>query len=127
MCQPGLTTKFCTCADEADLSYPIWELWRSDEPDDSLRLHVVGEIMRPSLEHELLVDRLAQDLNRPDAFDTNLGFRDGDSMILRFDEIKAYAFQFDDGKWRERLWGAREIERVEDGPFATGVIQRIAR
>lgn len=80
MCQSGLNVKFCTWSGDEPLDYPRWELWRP-EPE-MWDLHAVGSLMPPALEAELLADRVLQDLNRADAFDTDLGFRAGDKLVV---------------------------------------------
>ena len=101
MCQPSLRAKFCTCADDKPLGYPRWELWRSNQEQDEPELHVVGSFMPPALDHELLVDRLLHDLNGPDAFDTDLGFHDGDRLVLHWRRGVSMAFRYEDENWSE--------------------------
>lgn len=78
--------------------------------------------MPPALDHELLVDRILQDLNRPDAFDTDLGFRDGDKLVLHWREDDCMEFRYEGRRWGESLGlGFRELS--EDGPLAAGRLE----
>ena len=122
MCQRGLRAKFCTCAGDEPLGYPRWELWRSERELEELELLVVGSFMPPALDHELLVDRILQDLNRPDAFDTDLGFLDGDKLVLHWREDDGMEFRYEGRRWGESSGlGFRELS--EDGPLATGRLE----
>nr|WP_162623943.1 hypothetical protein [Paracoccus saliphilus] len=87
-----------------------------------MKLRMVGEFMPPSLDHELLLDRVLQDLNRPDAFDTDPGFREGDKLVLRWREDDCMVFRCDGQRWSEASgWGFEE--RDEDGPLASGRLE----
>lgn len=122
MCQRGLRAKFCTCAGDEPLGYPRWELWRSERELDELELLVVGSFMPPALDHELLVDRILQDLNRPDAFDTDPGVRDGDKLVLHWREDDCMEFSYEGRRWGESSGlGFRELS--EDGPLAAGRLE----
>ena len=122
MCQRGLRAKFCTCTGDEPLGYPRWELWRSERELDELELLVVGSFMPPSLDHQLLVDRVLQDLNRPDAFDTDLGFRDGDKLVLHWREDDCMEFRYEGQGWG-KSWGSGFREKSEDGPLAAGRLE----
>lgn len=119
MCEPGLRVKFCTCSSDEPLGYPRWELWRSTREPDKWGVHAVGEIMPPPLAHRLLTDRVLQDLNRPDAFDMDLGFCDGDRLVLHWQEDDRMAFGYDghrwSGTWGSSLGGSRGQEPVAAG------------
>jgi len=122
MCQPSLRAKFCTCAGDEALGYPCWELWRSEREQDELELLVVGSFMPPSLDHELLVDRVLQDLNRSDAFDTDLDLSDGDKLVLRWSEDDCIVFRYESQRWRESWgWAFRELNK--DGPLVAGRLE----
>lgn len=126
MCQPGSRIKFCTCAPDEPLPYPRWELWRSRPDRDMLERFIVGEIVPPSLDHELLVERVLQDLNQPDAFDTDLDFRDGDSLVLHWREDDAMHFRFHNETWLGS-WGAGFGNPTQTTPSAAGRIERHRR
>lgn len=121
MCQPSLRAKFCTCTGDEPLGYPRWELWRSEQDQNDPELRMVGLFMPPSLDHELLVDRVLQDLNRPDAFDTDIGFRDGDKLVLRWREDDFMTFRYENQKWG-KLWGSG-FRKLKDGPLAAGRLE----
>lgn len=122
MCQSSLRAKFCTCVDDKPLGYPRWELWRSNHKQDDLELHMVGSFMPPALDHELLVDRVLHDLNRPDAFDTNLSFHDGDKLVLHWRRGAAIAFRYDNEEWSEAC-GASLRKPGKDRPLAVGRLE----
>ncbi|SFQ05247.1 hypothetical protein SAMN04488047_12921 [Tranquillimonas alkanivorans] len=123
MCRPSRRAKFCTCAPEEDIGYLRWELWRSAGAEtDSLA--VVGSIVPPSLDHVLLVERHEEDLNHSDTFDADLHVREGNNLILEFDSERTYAFEFRDGIWRERVWGAPRLEAMADRSGVRGTIRR---
>lgn len=122
MCQPSLRAKFCTCADDKPLGYPRWELWRSSPKQDDLELHMVGSFTPPALDHEFLVDRVLHDLNRPDAFDTELGFHDGDKLVLHWRRGASMAFRYDDEEWSE-AWGSVYRKSRKDKPLAAGRVE----
>ena len=126
MCQPGSRITFCTCAPDEPLPYPRWELWRSRLDRDMLERLIVGEIVPPSLDHELLVERVLQDLNQPDAFDTDLDFRDGDSLVLHWREDEAMHFRFHNKTWLGS-WGAGFGNPTKTAPAAAGRIERDRR
>lgn len=122
MCQPGLRVKFCTCVADEPLEYPRWELWRPKREPDEWRMQAVGEIMPPTLEHRLLTDRVLQDLNRPDAFDMDLGFCEDDRLVLHWHEDDRMAFSYDGQRWRE-AWGSGLGGSREDEPVAAGRLE----
>ena len=122
MCQPGLRIKFCTCATDEPLEYPRWELWRPKKEPDEWRMHAVGEIMPPTLEHRLLRDRVLQDLNRPDAFDMDLGFSDGDRLVLHWHENDWIAFGYDGRRWSDS-WGSGLDGSSEEEAVAAGRLE----
>lgn len=101
MCRSGLHVKFCTCSADELLDYPKWELWRPNtEPAlETWNLRAVGSFMEPALEHELLVDRVLQDLNRSNAFDADIDFRSEDNLIMHWNEDDALIFRYDGRKW----------------------------
>ena len=82
--------------------------------------------MPPSLDHELLVERVLQDLNQPDAFDTDLDFRDGDSLVLHWREDEAMHFRFHNKTWLGS-WGAGFGNPTQTAPAAAGRIERHRR
>lgn len=125
MCTPGLRARFCTCAGNKPLGYPRWELWRPEPELNELRLNVVGSFMPPPLDYKLLIDRLLQDLNRPDAFDTDLGFRTHDELVLHWREDDWMVFCFDEGRWTES-WSAYREELREKRPLAVGLLEEAA-
>jgi hypothetical protein len=122
MCQSGLQAKFCTCVSDEPLGYPHWELWRPGSELNKLMLSAVGSFMPPSLDHELLVDRVLQDLNRPDAFDTDLGFHDSDKLVLLWSEDDCMVFRYEGRRWRE-AWGSDFRNLSEDRPLAAGRLE----
>lgn len=122
MCQPGLRVKFCTCAADEWLGYPRWELWRSTKEPDDWDRYAVGEIMPPPLEHRLLTERVLQDLNRNDAFDMDLGFTDGDRLVLHWRADDQMTFGYDGQRWSD-AWGASFGGGREKEPLATGRVE----
>ena len=122
MCQPSLRAKFCTCASDKPVGYPRWELWRSNQEQDNLEVHAVGSFMPPELDHELLVDRVLHDLNRPDAFDTDLGFQNGDKLVLHWRRGASMAFRYDIGKW-SNTWRLGFWKAGQDRPLAVGRLE----
>lgn len=122
MCQSSLRAKFCTCAEDKPLGFPRWELWRSSPEQDDLELHMVGSFMPPALDHELLVDRILHDLNEPDAFDTELGFHDGDKLVLHWRRGASMAFRYNGEEWSES-WGSVYRTSSKHKPLAAGRVE----
>lgn len=121
MCQPSQWVKFCTCAGDEPLDYPRWELWRAERKQKEAGPCAVGEIVPPPLDHQILANRLLQDLNRPDAFDMDLGFRNGDKLVLHWREDDHMVFRFHGGTWLGS-WGSGIS--TQDSPAAVGRIER---
>lgn len=122
VCEPGLRVKFCTCSSEEPLDYPRWELWRTKKEPDEWGVHAVGSIMPSPLEHRLLTDRVLQDLNRRDAFDMDLGFRDGDRLVLHWHEDDRMTFGYDGRRWSDS-WGWGLGGSSEGEPVAAGRLE----
>lgn len=122
MCEPGLRVKFCTCSSDEPLDYPRWELWRPIREPDEWGVQAVGSIMPPSLDHCLLADRVLQDLNTPDAFDMDLGFCEGDRLVLHWHENDQIAFSYDGQRWRG-AWGSGLGGFRKEEPVAAGRLE----
>jgi len=78
--------------------------------------------MPPTLEHRLLTERVLQDLNGPDAFDMDLGFCDGDRLVLHWHDEDQMAFGYDGQRWSE-AWGSGLGGSGEDEPVAAGRLE----
>ena len=90
MCKPGPRFKLCSCA-EKELEKTFWRLTRGNTVEI---VHWVGDIIPPDDlsfspgidANSFLPNRLQNDLNHSDIFDFAYQPKNGDLLIVNFDE-----------------------------------------
>ncbi|SLN49739.1 hypothetical protein ROJ8625_02447 [Roseivivax jejudonensis] len=102
MCEPGEKLKLCTCTGPGPLKRPYWTLKRRDPERADPDLMAVGscEMVRHSFEEKLLRSKILEDINRFDAFDTEMTLADGDILELALDRMDL-TFRFTGGRWQD--------------------------
>ena len=101
MCDPDHRVKLCTCSGPGPIKRPYWTLTRRDPDDIDDDIKAVGsiEVIDPPFEEAVLTAKLRDDLNRFDAFDTDMGLTEGDVLDLAL-ETMDLTFEFTDGRWQ---------------------------
>ncbi|SEK89800.1 hypothetical protein SAMN05444413_104116 [Roseivivax marinus] len=99
MCDPDHRVKLCTCSGPGPIKRPYWTLTRRDPDDIDDDIRAVGsiEVIDPPFEEAVLTAKLRDDLNRFDAFDTDMGLTEGDVLDLAL-ETMDLTFEFTEGR-----------------------------
>ena len=130
MCTIGKQLKFCSCSvDNLKNLEHYWILYRAKNRENAQQL--VGELMASEIWNWTTIERtktlLKRNLNKPDAFDRDLDFQNGDYLLIQINNIKSekeqwsFYFEFEDGKWQEVMFP--EINKYRK--IAVGKVEKI--